>query len=66
LSLKYYRLAADQGSSAAQYNLGLQYKNGEGAAKNLAEAKKWFTKAAEQGDEDAKARLKELEQMMAE
>ena len=30
------------------------YENGEGVPKDMAEATKWYRKAAEQGDADAK------------
>ena len=36
------------------------YENGYGVTKNLTEAKKWYGKAAAQGDDDAKERLKVL------
>jgi hypothetical protein len=37
------------------------YANGEGVAKNDEQAVKWYRKAAEQGDEDAKKLLEKLE-----
>jgi hypothetical protein len=62
LAAKYYRLAAEQGNVTAQYYLGLMYEFGNSAInKDLLEARKWFSKAAEQGYQDAKARLKKLE-----
>ena len=54
-------LAAEQGYAPAQYNLGVMYANGEGVAKNDEQAVKWYRKAAEQGDEDAKKLLEKLE-----
>ncbi|MBE0600684.1 MAG: SEL1-like repeat protein, partial [Firmicutes bacterium] len=45
---------------AAQYNLGLMYENGEGADANLILALYWYRLAAQQGDEDAAARLDAL------
>ena len=38
----------------------LYYANGKGVAKDFLEAVKWFRKAAEQGDEDAKSALRRL------
>ena len=49
------------GNSSAQNSLGACYYNGEGVEQNYTEAVKWFRKAAEQGHEDAKKKLKELQ-----
>ncbi len=49
----WFRKAADQGISDAQYNLGLLYLIGRGVSKNEAEAAAWFLKVAEQGQVDA-------------
>jgi uncharacterized protein len=43
------KAAAEKGVAAAQYNLGVMYENGDGVAKNQAEAAKWYEKAAGQG-----------------
>jgi len=48
-AVKWYRKAAEQGSAAGQYGLGLMCSNGDGMPKDSAEAVKWFRKAAEQG-----------------
>jgi len=53
--------AAERGNAQAQFNLGQLYAEGVRAPKNTAEAVKWFRKAAEQGNEDAKKALKEME-----
>ena len=45
---KEWRTVADQGSAAAQYNLGLLYLDGKGVPQNDAEAANWFRRAAEQ------------------
>ncbi len=45
--------AAEQGDAQAQLNLGVCYWNGNGVAKDYAEAVKWFRKAAEQGINEA-------------
>ena len=50
----WYRLAADQGDAAAQFNLGVMYDNGRGVLKDEAEAVRWYRLAAEQGDADAR------------
>jgi TPR repeat protein len=48
-ALKWYRLAAEQGNTKAQVNLGSMYANGFGAPQDDAEAVKWFRSAAKQG-----------------
>ena len=48
-ALKEWRPRAEGGDSAAQYNLGMMYKNGEGVHKDYKEALKWYRIAAEQG-----------------
>jgi hypothetical protein len=50
----WYRKAAEQGHTSAQYNLGNMYVRGEGVPKNDVEAYKWWHLAAAQGDEGAK------------
>ena len=40
---------AEQGSTEAQYNLGICYDNGQGVEQSYEEAVKWYTLAAEQG-----------------
>ena len=40
---------AQQGDAAAQCDLGLRYCNGDGMARDYAEALKWLQKAADQG-----------------
>jgi TPR repeat protein len=46
---KWFRLAAEQGSSFAQAYLGLMYSDGTGVPESDAEAVKWFRRSAEQG-----------------
>ncbi len=43
------RNLAHQGVAQSQFNLGWRYANGEGVAKDLVEAVKWYRKAADQG-----------------
>lgn len=59
-ALYYYRRAAEQGDTQAQYNLGHMYGNGEGVKQDYAEAVKWYRKAAQQGYTDAQEALKRL------
>ena len=51
--------AAEAGSAGAQFNLGLCYDKGRcgGISKNKDEAIKWYTKSAEQGNENAQNNL---------
>ena len=46
---KWYRKAAEQGNSDAQFKLGVMYDNGKGVPQDYVEAAKWYRKAAEQG-----------------
>jgi len=55
-----YRAAAERGDAEAQFNLGVCYKNGWGVTKDLAEAVRWFRKAARQGDQNAQKILNDL------
>ena len=56
-AVKWYRLAAEQGNSDAQYSLGLCYQGGEGVPQDDSEAAKWFFKAADQGNAVAQRTL---------
>ena len=49
--------SAEQGHAGAQNSLAICYDNGEGVAKDLKKAVKWFTKSAEQGDATAQYNL---------
>ena len=56
-AVKWYRKAAEQGYTYAQYNLGYCYAKGQGASLDYSEAVKWYKKAAEQGDARAQNML---------
>jgi TPR repeat protein len=56
-AVRLYRLAADQGYAAAQFNLGVCYRNGIGVAKDEAEAVRLYRLAADQGDAAAQRNL---------
>ena len=56
-SLKWTKLAAEQGHAKAQYNLGIMYRNGKGVSPNNRIAAKWYTLAAEQGYAAAQTNL---------
>ena len=54
---EWFLRAAEQGYTAAQFNLGLLYEEGEGVEQDHEEAIKWYRKAAEAGDIDAQSKL---------
>ena len=51
---------ATNGSSSAEYSLGLRYLNGQGVETNKALAIEWLRKAAAQGNTEASNRLEKL------
>ena len=53
----WFRKAAEQEHSFAQFELGLLYANGDGVDQNYSEAAHWFLKAAEQEHVDAQYNL---------
>ena len=55
----WFEAAALQNHMGAQFNLGVMYANGQ----RYAHAKYWWTKAAQSGDEQAQAALKQLADM---
>ena len=48
-ALKWYRLAAKNRHAGSQVGLGILYQNGQGVLRDLAEARHWHLKAADQG-----------------
>ena len=48
-AVTWYRKAAEQGHSIAQYRLGFMYFEGQGVPRDHVEAAKWLRKAADQG-----------------
>ncbi len=48
-AVAYYRKAAAQGDAEGEFGLGSMYAAGEGVKRDLAEARKWITLAAEKG-----------------
>ncbi len=42
-AVKCYRLAADQGKAAEQYNLGNMYVDGKGVTQDYVEPAKWYS-----------------------
>jgi TPR repeat protein len=46
---RWFRIAADQGSAAAQVYIGLIHENGWGVGRDYVEAMRWYRQAADQG-----------------
>ena len=52
-----YKLSAAQGYTQAEYSLAICYHYGVGVPDDVEEARRWYTRAAAKGFEDAKAAL---------
>lgn len=65
-ALAQFTRAAELGNSAAAFNLGLMYKNGEGTEKDRNQALMWARKAAEQGVAKADVLVERLERTISE
>lgn len=59
-AVKLYRMAAELGNTDAQSSLGSCYYEGQGVPQDYGEAVNWYSKAAEQGHEEAKRALELL------
>jgi TPR repeat protein len=59
-SVRWYRLAADQGNAKAPFNLGGCYALGAGVARDEKKALRWYRLAAEQGGADAETALAQV------
>jgi len=55
-----YLSLANKNDAKACYNLGLMYQDGDGVAKNMDEAVKWYTKSADLGYKEAQYMLGSL------
>jgi len=64
-AVKWYTLAAEQGSAIAQYTLGTAYRRGFGVLKNQKTAVKWWRLAAKQGHARAQKNLAQLQKLEA-
>ena len=60
------RKAADKGLAKAEFAVGYFSENGIGTKPDLHEAKKWYRRAAEQGNKRAIKRLQELQDVIGE
>ncbi len=59
-AVRLYRLAADQGDAAAQYNLGRMFEKGKGVEKDEAKAVRLYRLSAKQGYSPSQEALKRL------
>jgi hypothetical protein len=57
---RWVAVAAEAGDAAAQYNLGLRYRDGDGVPVNRTLAEKWLQRASAGRNRDAAAALKTL------
>jgi hypothetical protein len=57
---RWVTMAAEAGNAAAQYNLGLRYRDGDGVSADLRESKKWLRQAAAHRNPEAKIALQLL------
>jgi TPR repeat protein len=58
---RYYALAADQGFTPGEFNLGRCYRDGRGTEVDLGKARYWFERAAAKGHEKAIENLARLD-----
>ncbi|CAE7035216.1 SRP72 [Symbiodinium natans] len=64
--LEVWARAAAAGDAAAQFNLGLAYYRGDRVPQDLAKCAELWTQAAEQGDDQARANLDQLQRFKSE
>jgi TPR repeat protein len=57
---KWVTKAAESGNAAAEYNLGLRYRDGDGVDANIQQAENWLRKAAAHKNSNAGRVLTEL------
>ena len=65
-TVKWFRRAAENGHAQAQNYMGTIYYQGVGVTKSVKDAKYWWQKAADQGNEDAKEALRSVAKAEAE
>lgn len=59
-TVEFQKKRAEEGSSVAQYDLGLRYLKGDGVEKDEEAGRKWLEKSAKDGNTQASKKLKEL------
>ena len=60
-ALELFKKATECDCARANYHIGRFYENGLGVDADIETAKEWYQKAADNGDEDAKAALSRLD-----
>ena len=60
-AFRYFALAADQGYTSGEFNLGICYRDGDGTEVDLGKARYWFERAAAKGNERATRCLARLD-----
>jgi TPR repeat protein len=60
-ALYWFQLAADQGYSDAEFEVGWFYENGLSVGRDSDRARVWYQKAADQGNSDAQSALQRLQ-----
>ena len=60
IALKKFEPLAESGYAESQHYLGVIYEEGRGVAKDAEAAIKWYLKAAQQGNKDARTRLERI------
>ena len=63
-ALKWYTLAAEQGDSNAQNNLGVMFANGQGVPENFIYAHMWFSISALNGNANGRKSQEIIEKRM--
>jgi TPR repeat protein len=58
--MKLFRASADRGSAGCQFNVGVMFRDGRGAAANSAEAYFWFRLADRGGSEQADGKARQV------
>lgn len=65
LAYQCYIKGTEHEDHKAMNNLGSMYERGNGVAKNLEEARRWYEQAAKLGNEDAKANVERVKEKLA-
>jgi uncharacterized protein len=63
-SMKWYRLAANQGVASAQTNLGVMYSKGHGVPQDYVRAHMWLNLSAAQGNQNAAGQRDDVAKLM--